>query len=292
MIPLFNEQEVVPFLRSELLRTVQNEIPGCEIILVDDASTDGTLGELQAWAAADLSVTVIRHATNLGQSSSIRTGMLVTQGEYVAILDADLQDPPALLIDMLISIQESKLDMVAAQRTSRAGERAAKRLTAWIFYRVVDFLLPFEVTRDAGEFRMVSQSCVEKLRQYRGPIPIMRIFLDSIAESRAVLPFARQVRRQGLSHYSWLNMIQLAIMTLSYISTARFMDVTATAVGVLFGAVVFRDDQTLRTLLLLVSIALGVTVFLTMLGKRLSRRTRWTPLSGQQMTGETLSRVS
>ena len=282
----------MPLLRAELQRSVQNKIPDCEVILVDDGSTDGTLVELQAWAAADSSVILIRHATNLGQSSTIRTGMFAAQGEYVAIIDADLQDPPALIIEMLKAIRESKLDMVAARRASRAGESGSKKLTAWVYYRVVNLLLPFEVTRDAGEFRIVSQACVEKLRRHIGPIPVMRIFLDSSAKSRAVLPFARQARQLGRSHYSWSSMIVLAIMTLSYVSVARLAWLIAAGGVSAAVAIVAKDNLLFGTIFVFAALAAGPIGFLTLLGKFLARRLRWSQMMGIQLVKTNLFKAS
>src|SRR5262249_26837557 len=135
VIPLYNEEEVFPILRDELERLKGSLGYPVEIILVDDGSADATFALASAWAADDTDIKIVALSRNFGHQIAITAGMDASSGDAVVIMDADLQDPPALIPEMIDGYCAGH-DVVYGQRTEREGETWFKRSTAALFYKL------------------------------------------------------------------------------------------------------------------------------------------------------------
>ena len=154
--PCFNEQDVLP----EFLRRVGAVLDGIggtsEIVLVDDGSRDGTWKVMTEAAARDPRIVAVRLMRNHGHQLALTAGLTVCRGERVLIIDADLQDPPELLPDMM-ALMDQGADVVYGQRRARDGESLFKRATAAAFYRLIGRMTDVDIPLDAGDFRLMTR---------------------------------------------------------------------------------------------------------------------------------------
>ena len=160
--PCYNEQEVLPeFLRR--IGAVLDKAAGvAEVVLVDDGSRDRTWDVMTAAAAADPRIVAVRLMRNHGHQLALTAGLSVCRGERILIIDADLQDPPELLPDMM-ALMDQGADVVYGQRRQRDGESLFKRATAAGFYRLINRLTDVDIPADAGDFRLVTRRVLDLL---------------------------------------------------------------------------------------------------------------------------------
>jgi polyisoprenyl-phosphate glycosyltransferase len=209
VVPVFNEEAMIPLLRTRWTEFVQRLPCKTEILLVNDGSTDNTLALLMDWAAADRRVKVLGLARNFGHQAAITAGLDAAGGDAVVIIDADLQDPLEVISDMLQRYREG-YDVVYGQRLARAGESGFKRLTAWAFYRLMRLFLHPNLPPDTGDFRLISRPCLDALRTMRETHRFLRGMVAWVGFAQVAVPYRRQPRAAGGSKYSWLKMIRFA----------------------------------------------------------------------------------
>ncbi|MCL1916827.1 MAG: glycosyltransferase family 2 protein [Peptococcaceae bacterium] len=166
VVPCYNEKEVLPLFYEEVSR-VMASLPeyAFEMICVDDGSQDNTLEVLKELAAKDPRVKYLSFSRNFGKEAALYAGLSHAGGEYVAILDADLQDPPALLVDMLPHLKEGGYDCVAARRGTRKGEPVIRSFFSRLFYRVINRISNTEIVDGARDFRLMHRSVVDAIVQ-------------------------------------------------------------------------------------------------------------------------------
>jgi polyisoprenyl-phosphate glycosyltransferase len=230
VIPFLNEAKVLPLLR-ERLEKLADRPSTWELLFVSDGSTDGSAEFIEAWAKVDSCVKLIILTRNFGHQCAISAGLCLASGDYVGIMDADLQDEPEALLEMYRILRAERLDVVYAVRAGR-HERKVKRFFYYLFYRFFAFLADTPVDLDSGDFCVMSRRAAqlllalpEKLRFVRG----LRAWLG--LPSKAI-PIARPARAAGLPQYSLRKLIKLATSGLTSFSTKPLR------VGFLFGALV------------------------------------------------------
>src|SRR5215831_16408941 len=162
VVPVYNERETLPALIAALRRTLAKNYE-YEIILVDDGSVDGTADTLKRLTHEDSRLKAIFFSRNFGHQAAITAGLDFASGDAVAVMDADLQDPPELLPRML-SLLEDGYDVVSAQRVKREGETFFKRYTAKMFYRLMRSLVDERLHEEVGDFRLFSRRAVTAIR--------------------------------------------------------------------------------------------------------------------------------
>ncbi len=217
VVPVYNEIEVLPKLLSTLERVMAGTACDYEIILVDDGSTDGSVPLLKSAAAADARVKVLFFGRNFGHQAAITAGLDQASGDAVAVIDADLQDPPELLLDM-IELLNHGYDVVSAQRTGRDGESPVKRLTATFFYWVMRRMVDERIQPEVGDFRMFSRRAVIAIRQLREQHRFMRGMVAWLGLKEVILPYHRNARVAGTTKYSTWKMLRLAWTAISSFS--------------------------------------------------------------------------
>jgi dolichol-phosphate mannosyltransferase len=230
VIPFLNEAKVLPLLRQRLEKLADRPSTR-ELLFVSDGSTDGSAEFIEAWAKVDSCVKLIILTRNFGHQCAISAGLCLASGDYVGIMDADLQDEPEALLEMYRILRAERLDVVYAVRAGR-HERKVKRFFYYLFYRLFAFLADTPVDLDSGDFCVMSRRAAqlllalpEKLRFVRG----LRAWLG--LPSKAI-PIARPARAAGLPQYSLRKLIKLATSGLTSFSTKPLR------VGFLFGALV------------------------------------------------------
>lgn len=209
VIPFFNEVEVVSHLKKRLNEVIGRVGSAVEIVLVNDGSADGTVQELQEWAADDARVRVISLSRNFGHQPAATAGLDQAIGDVIVLMDADLQDPPELILDMLAEYR-CGFDVVYAQRVTREGESVFKRYSAWCFYRVMRFAVYHQLPPDTGDFRLISRSCLEVLRSMRETHRFLRGMVAWVGFAQTAVRFARPRRVAGETKYPLRKMIRFA----------------------------------------------------------------------------------
>ena len=208
VIPVYNEREVLPVLLATLQKTLGKDLP-YEIVFVDDGSRDGTSEVLKGVASEDPRVKVIFFSRNFGHQAAITAGLDFASGDAVAVMDADLQDPPELLPRML-SLLEDGYDVVSAQRVKREGETFFKRYTAKMFYRLMRKLVDKRLQDEVGDFRLFSRRAVTAIRNLREQHRFMRGMVAWLGLREVILPYQRNARAAGETKYSVMKMLRFA----------------------------------------------------------------------------------
>ena len=167
-----------------------------EVIFVDDGSTDATPNILAREALRDERVKLLRFSRNFGHQAAVTAGLDFANGDAVVVMDADLQDPPELLLRML-DLFEKGYDIVSPQRNSREGETRFKRWTAKMFYRALSRMADQPMTPDVGDFRLFSRRAVLAIRSLREQHRYMRGMVAWLGLKEAMLPFDRKARAAG-----------------------------------------------------------------------------------------------
>ncbi|WP_165232434.1 glycosyltransferase family 2 protein [Aquisphaera insulae] len=251
VIPVFNEAEVLPTL-FQTLRPVLDGL-GCEyeIVLVDDGSKDDSACILEVAARADSRIKVLRFSRNFGHQAAITAGLDFSTGDAVVVMDADLQDPPELLPEMLAKYREG-YDVVSAQRVRRDGETLFKRATASIFYAIMRRAVDERLQPQVGDFRLLSRRAVEALGGFREQHRFVRGLIAWLGLKEAIVPFRRQARAAGTTKYPVWKMVRFAWTAISSFSAlplklSLYGGMGLTFLGVVYSVLVLYETFVLRT---------------------------------------------
>jgi len=212
VIPCFNEEAVLPalFARLTQLRKVRAEDVQLNYIFIDDGSSDGTFKILQSFTAEENNVSVIRLSRNFGHQLAVTAGIDASDGDYTAILDADLQDPPELIIEMLNKAEDG-YDVVYGKRIRRKEETLFKLLTAKLFYRFISYLCDTEIPLDTGDFRLMSRRVADAFKAMPEKRRFVRGMIPWLGFPSAPLEYVREPRVAGKTKYPLLKMVRFAI---------------------------------------------------------------------------------
>jgi glycosyltransferase involved in cell wall biosynthesis len=209
VIPIYNEQDAIPFLIDKIRGLLDRMPTQGEVVLVNDGSCDASISLLLEAAAHDRRFKVLSLARNFGHQAAATAGLDAAQGDAVVLMDADLQDPPELVLDMVREYQNG-YDVVYAQRTGREGEGIPKRVSAWIFYRLMKFLVYKELPADVGDFRLVSRRCLDALNSMRETHRFLRGMVSWIGFPQTAIRFVRPARVAGETKYPLRRMLLFA----------------------------------------------------------------------------------
>jgi dolichol-phosphate mannosyltransferase len=209
VIPIFNEEETVPELIRRL-RLLLDRLDGpAEAVLVDDASTDGSYDLMVAAREADPRFKVLRLSRNFGHQIAITAGMDVAAGKAVIVMDADLQDPPEVVLEMAARWREG-YDVIYGVREGRPGETRFKRTTASTFYRLLRRISNIDVPLDVGDFRLVDRRALEAFKAMRETNRYVRGMFSWIGFRQVGVSFRRDERFAGDTKYPLTKMLKFA----------------------------------------------------------------------------------
>jgi len=218
VIPMYNEESVVPHL-SMALEDFMTEVKGeTEIILVNDGSRDSTLAMIAVWAQNDPRVKVVNLSRNFGHQSAATAGLDYASGEAVVLLDSDLQDPLSVIHQMVERYCEG-YDVIYGQRIARRGESLFKRFTAWLFYRLMRSFVHKDLPVDVGDFRMISRNCLEGLQEMRETHRFLRGMIAWVGYSQIGVPYERAARVAGETKYPLRKMLKFSWTAATSFST-------------------------------------------------------------------------
>lgn len=226
VFPVYNESESLPYLRETLTAWLFAKPQlQAEIILIDDGSNDGSSNFLQQWAITDGRVRVIVFSRNFGHQAAVTAGLEHALGEAVVIMDADLQDPLSAVDDM-IREYEAGFEIVYGQRASRAGETRFKKLTAWLFYRLLQ-RSHAKLPLDTGDFRLVSRACVNAINALPEKSRFLRGLFAWVGFPQTCVRYTRAARLYGTTKYPLFKMLLFAWQGITTFSLAPIHFVTA-----------------------------------------------------------------
>ena len=165
IVPCYNEEEVLPLFYAELSRVLHDMDCDYEILLINDGSTDRTIDVMKALHSQDECIHYLSFSRNFGKEAAIYAGFCHATGDYVAVMDADLQDPPSLLPQMLKILKETNYDSVATRRENRQGESLLKSWFARRFYKLINRISDAEIVDGARDFRLMNRSVIDAVKQ-------------------------------------------------------------------------------------------------------------------------------
>jgi len=283
VVPCYNEEACLRELHVRLTRAAAAIGGDYEIVLVNDGSRDRTWEIMRELADADPHLVAINLSRNHGHQLALTAGLDLCSGNRILIIDADLQDPPELLGDMMAEMDRQQADVVYAVRRARAGETAFKRGTAKLFYRLLSRLAEIDIPLDTGDFRLMSRRALDALQSLPEQSRFIRGMVAWIGFRQVPIAYDRAERHAGQTNYPLAKMMRLALDAVTGFSTAplRFAShiglwlVAASALLLIYIAVGFLTGTAIQgwTSLMLVVVVLGaVQMFvLGMIGEYLGR---------------------
>lgn len=211
VVPCFNEEAVIRETHRQLVSTLE-QVPelDLELVYVDDGSRDGTLDLLRDIQRTDSRVRVLVLSRNFGHQIAVTAGIQGTQGDAVVVIDADLQDPPAIILDMLNRWRRGA-DVAYGVRTQREGETAFKRWTAKAFYRILGRLTDTAIPLDTGDFRLMDRKVVNAFLAMPERDRFVRGMVAWAGFRQEPVPFQRAARAAGETKYPLKKMLRFAI---------------------------------------------------------------------------------
>jgi glycosyltransferase involved in cell wall biosynthesis len=219
VIPLYNEHDVIAMMYERLTAVLTGLDMSYELVLVDDGSRDGTPNVVSALAKKDPAVTAVFLSRNFGKEAALTAGLEHAGGAAVIIMDADLQDPPELIPEMLQAWRDGA-DVVCMHRRSRAGETWFKRFSAHRFYRLLNAISEVEIPPDTGDFRLLSRKAVDALQQLNERNRYMKGLFAWIGLPTTVIEYDRMPRAAGVTKWDYLSLFNLAFQGITSFSTA------------------------------------------------------------------------
>lgn len=209
VIPIYNEEGNIPTLYSRLTEVVQQLNLKYEFIFVNDGSKDASIGLIKDLAQKDERVKYVDFSRNFGHQIAVTAGLDRSIGDSVVIIDADLQDPPELIIDLYHKHKEG-FEVVYAKRKQRKGESILKKVTAKMFYRLLARITSVEIPVDTGDFRIVDRKIVDYLKQMPEQHKFLRGQISWIGFRQTFIEYERKERLAGETGYTYKKMFRFA----------------------------------------------------------------------------------
>jgi dolichol-phosphate mannosyltransferase len=245
IVPCFNEEAVIETTYNRLKHTLSKIEFDSEIIFINDGSTDLTSKKLTEIASKDQCVKVISFSRNFGHQKAVTAGINNCSADMAVIIDADLQDPPELIPDMIKTMVDSNAQVVYCVRKSRKGEGFFKRLTAKLFYRLINFFSEIKLPVDTGDFRLIDSSIIREFNRLNEKGKYIRGLVSWVGFKQVPFYYEREARFAGETKYPFSKMIRFAATSLLYFSTKPLK--IATGLG--FIAVVIALSLTIWSVL-------------------------------------------
>lgn len=229
VVPAYNEQEVLPEFHRRLSTVLAQLEGGCEIVYVNDGSRDNTLAVLHELRRNDPRVALVDLSRNFGKEIALTAGLDHARGAAAVAIDADLQDPPELIPELVKQWLDG-FDVVYAKRTERDGETWLKKLTAKVFYRVIKRVSHVAIPEDSGDFRLLSRRALDALKLLREQHRFMKGLFAWIGYPQKAVLYRRDARFAGVTKWNYWKLWTLALEGITSFTTAPLK--IATYIGV------------------------------------------------------------
>lgn len=238
VVPAYNEEKVIVAFHRRLSMVLDELNLNSEIVYVNDGSRDNTLNLLKGLLAADKRVRIVDLSRNFGKEHAMTAGLDKTEGEAVIVIDADLQDQPELIPDMVAKWQEG-FDVVLMKRASRRGESFIKKLTASLFYKFIRKISYVNIPENVGDFRLMSRKVIEALKSCREETRFMKGLFAWVGFKTYTIEYERDGRLAGSTTWNYWKLWNFALEGITSFSTAPLKIATYIGIGVVSFAVFF-----------------------------------------------------
>ena len=209
IVPVYYEEEVLPIAYPRMKAALEKTGYDHEIIFVNDGSRDGTMKALRKIAAEDRKVKVLSFSRNFGHQLAVTAGMDIAKGDALVIIDADLQDPPEIIPDM-VKMWEQGADIVYGKRKKREGETFFKKFTAACYYRLLTSMSAYPIPLDTGDFRLIGRNVADVFLKMREHGRFLRGMSAWMGFESVPIEYVRQERVAGKTKYTLKKMLKLA----------------------------------------------------------------------------------
>lgn len=267
IVPAYNEQEVLPIFHARLVAALANtqELAGSwEVVYVNDGSKDGTLRILKELQQHDASVGVANLSRNFGKEAAMSAGLRLARGEATILIDADLQDPPELIGEMVRAWQQGA-DVVNMKRVSRQGETWFKKASAAWFYKVINWLSDVHIPENVGDFRLLSRRAVDALNQLPESNRFMKGLFAWIGYKQVMVEYDRHPRAAGETKWPYFKLLNFAIEGITGFSVVPLRLASYAGFLTAFSAFVYALFLLVKTLTIGDSVKGFPTLILTIL---------------------------
>ena len=256
IIPCYNEQEVIELCFARIQSSIASLLAEYrfEIIFVNDGSTDNTLNILHQLKSDHASVHVINLSRNFGKEAAMTAAIDYATGDAIIILDADLQDPPELIPDMIKLWQTESADVVYGQRISRSGETWLKKSTAHAFYHVINFISRVTIPKNTGDFRLMNRRAVDSLKALREHHRFMKGLFAWIGYKQVPLPYHREPRAAGRTKWDYLKLWNFSLEGITGFS------MTPLRMASLFGLIIAAFSFIYGSIIIIKTLLTGIDV--------------------------------
>lgn len=218
IVPIFNELENLPLLYERVRNVMDSTGETWELLLVDDGSSDGSTDVIRQLAAQDPRVWPVIFARNFGHQIAVTAGMDYSRGQAVTIIDADLQDPPEVILDLIAKWRQG-YQIVYAVRSEREGESWFKLSTASLFYKLIYKITDVKIPLNTGDFRLIDRQALAVINDMRERNRFLRGMGAWVGFKQTGVEYKRHARHAGQTHYPLKKMMQLALNAVTGFST-------------------------------------------------------------------------
>ena len=229
--PVFNEKECLDVLYSRITEVMDSSGSPWELVLVDDGSTDGSSEIMKSYSEKDSRVRCVFFARNFGHQIAVTAGMDNALGDAVVVIDADLQDPPEVILQLIEKWKEG-YEVVYAVRKERDGESWFKKWTASAFYRLIDKIADVRIPLDTGDFRLYDRKVVDVMKQMPERNRFLRGMSSWVGFRQIGVEYHREERYAGTTHYPLKKMLKLALTAITGFSTVPLQLATWLGFGI------------------------------------------------------------
>ena len=239
IVPCYNEETALPLFYEELQKNIKsfgNNI-SFEILFVNDGSKDHTLSVIKDLAKKDSNIKFISFSRNFGKESAIYAGLENSTGDYVVMMDADLQDPPSLLKEMYKAVTEDKYDAVGTRRVNRKGEPIIRSFFAKLFYKIINKMTPFEMVDGARDFVFMKRVVVEAILSLKEYNRYSKGLFSFVGFDVKWLEYQNVQRVAGTTKWSFWKLTKYALEGITAFSTTPLL--ISSGIGILFCAIAF-----------------------------------------------------
>ena len=244
IIPMYNEEESLPYLYDRLVRLGEKiEHYTLEFLFVNDGSSDNSLNMVKELREIDARVCYLSLSRNFGKEAAMGAAFDYVNGDSVVIIDADLQDPPELILEMLKYYEEG-YDDVYAKRKSREGETWLKKMTSKTFYRVLHTVSRVPIQQDTGDFRLLSRRAIEALKSFPEKQRYTKGMFSLIGFKKIAIEFDRDPRVAGSTKWNYFKLMELAIegitsFTLAPLRISTYIGIITSLCAMIYATFIF-----------------------------------------------------
>lgn len=252
VVPCYNEQEALPLFYNEIIAVLKNLQIDYEILFINDGSNDNTLNELKTLATKDNHVIYLSFSRNFGKESAILAGLTNAKGSYIAVMDADLQDPPNILPQMFDILKSGKYNCVATRRTTRQGEPIIRSWFAKQFYKIMNHISDSDIVDGARDFRLMTREMVDAILSMNEYNRFSKGIFGWVGFRTYWLPYENIERIAGTTKWNFYKLFKYAIdgiinFSSAPLSMASWLGITMTFLSfimlifIVFRRIVFGD---------------------------------------------------